>query len=35
MKAEKDVLKECSKNYKGIVSPDDSCGKGKLKGGEG
>ena len=30
-----DMYGECSKNYKGIVSPDDSCGKGKLKGGEG
>lgn len=29
-----DVYGECSKNYKGIVSPNDSCGKGKLKGGE-
>lgn len=30
-----DMYGECSKNYKGIVSPNDSCGKGKLKGGEG
>ena len=30
-----DMYGECSKNYKGIVSPDDSCGKGKLKGCEG
>ena len=28
-----DCYGECSKAYKGIVSPDDSCGKGKLKGG--
>lgn len=24
----------CSKAYKGIVNPDDSCGKGKRKGGD-
>lgn len=24
---------ECSKGFKGIVSPNDSCGKGKKKGG--
>lgn len=29
-----DIYGECSKAYKGIVSPNDSCGKGKLKGGE-
>jgi hypothetical protein len=29
-----DMYGECSKAYKGIVSPNDSCGKGKLKGGE-
>ncbi len=28
-----DMYGECSKNYKGIVHPEDSCGKGKRKGG--
>ena len=26
-----DCYGECSKGYKGIVSPDDSCGKGVLR----
>lgn len=30
-----DCYGECRKGYKGIVSPNDSCGKGKRKGGEG
>ena len=29
-----DCYGECAKAYKGIVSPHDSCGKGKKKGGE-
>ena len=29
-----DCYGECSKAYKGIVSPDDSCGKGKKKEGK-
>ena len=27
-----DCYGECSKGFKGIVSPNDSCGKGKIKG---
>lgn len=30
-----DMYGECRKGYKGIVNPDDSCGKGKRRKGEG
>lgn len=29
-----DCYGECRKGYKGIVNPNDSCGKGKRKGGK-
>ena len=29
-----DCYGECRKGYKGIVSPNDSCGRGKRKGGK-